>query len=302
MDFKVERLINQFPFLDRIIPAETVGSPTHVDVKVIRADSSHMYWTTDVIDGVGQTIGRGNGKNHVGTRSENIYLIDGVSSWRVREDSGALIDILQNGYSDPDRWDAVVFASCEHWHEAPSEAEEANYLLLGDFVENELTIRVLQAPKAGFGALIANTDLLSNVSLNMPTMLDFMHKGDKRFERLNEALGHLANEFESKVYDQGLREIVSASEVKGMSGRYGGVNLMTWVMCGRVMMTFHGLNGRQITLIGVEEGKLRAGVQSIDATFDEAKEIISTVIRVWETTSPAKRPSLHHDDDQVNLF
>jgi len=82
------------------------------------------------------------------------------------------------------------------------------------------------------------------------------------------------NQFDVGAYRPVLRPIIDASSERGMSGDVGGVILRSWVMAGRVMLTFER-GDTSVTILGAEgEDDPRFGLQSLDATVFEARAMI----------------------------
>jgi hypothetical protein len=83
---------------------------------------------------------------------------------------------------------------------------------------------------------------------------------------------------------------------------------MSWVMCGRLMMTFQApnLNDPELrdtfTIIGNEHPTTPMfGFRSINATVDRATELVRRVISVWNNTPAEELVKMFHDDKNVGL-
>jgi len=96
------------------------------------------------------------------------------------------------------------------------------------------------------------------------------------------------DKFLRQVYRQGMFELIQACDQRGMSANFGDTTLMTYVMCGRVMLTFEGRDG-QVSFV-VEEGDplcYSGGLQSIEGDLFIALGLINDVINHWPDVKKA---------------
>ncbi len=99
------------------------------------------------------------------------------------------------------------------------------------------------------------------------------------------------DKFLRKVYWRGLYKVVDDCNKKGMKGKFGGTELRTYVMAGRIMFTFARKNPKSmweggednVSFVG-EDGDplaLGAGAQSVYADLPTALSMIEEVIAHW---------------------
>ncbi len=120
-------------------------------------------------------------------------------------------------------------------------------------------------------------------------------------------LQQMFDKFLRLVYRRGLYEITNKSEKRGMIGVFGGTELCTCIMAGRIMFTFARRNDNNkrymikrgnelilndsVSFIG-EDGDplcLSAGLQSVHADLSTALGLIEDVIRCWPQEAAAQR-------------
>jgi len=90
------------------------------------------------------------------------------------------------------------------------------------------------------------------------------------------------DKFLRQVYRQGMFDMITAVDQRGMSGEFGPTTLRTYTMCGRIMFTFANKE-EDVTFIA-EEGDpncYNSGLQSLNADFLGALNLIQDVINHW---------------------
>ena len=106
--------------------------------------------------------------------------------------------------------------------------------------------------------------------------------------------------FERDAYQPVLRPIIEASTKKGMSGDVGAVTLRSFVMAGRIMLTFE-CDGKSVTILGADgEDAPRFGLHALEATVFEAREMLeiaADLYRQW----PQDYGSRFKDDPHTTL-
>lgn len=102
---------------------------------------------------------------------------------------------------------------------------------------------------------------------------------------INEAVEKLqiqCKEFESKVWFNGLQAEVHNSKFKGLSAKNDSVQVLTYAMCGRCMITINSGQDKDydhITFITSEDGSNPVmGIQGIHCTYEKAAKLINTAI------------------------
>ncbi|MFA5124804.1 MAG: hypothetical protein WC473_03195 [Patescibacteria group bacterium] len=127
------------------------------------------------------------------------------------------------------------------------------------------------------------------------------------------------DKFTRLVYRRGLGEIIEKCPKSGMSGKFGDVELRTFITAGRIMFTFAKpidkskksyykdgdktyCNEWSVSFIG-EDGDpllLSAGMQSIGADFRTALNLIEEVIKNWPS-APKQQKRIYKASPNVSL-
>ncbi len=111
-------------------------------------------------------------------------------------------------------------------------------------------------------------------------------------------------EFTRHVYKAGLQDIIDESRERGMSGRFGDVTLRSYVITGRLGLTFESQRDQthSVSLVGPEgEPDPRFGVLSCHtATAWQARALIATVLALWPDDRTAQR-QIFRDDPETML-
>lgn len=310
---QIADLMRQFPAIARIHNEVVRGTPNpEVKIRVQRADPSFMYWEADNVEGDRHHLVREGGDE--GTRYEHAYVLDVDGdilkkvSWQQFGDYKPIRDIfLKRPHFHPSHVGAILVVTRYDWYKKPPGAYERSGGLAAH-MGAEIYYTIHQSPDAGFEWLIKTTDLSKNVELTERLLTQGMLKDLPEFQEAFNKLMRLASTFERRVYNTGLKEIIDASKKKGMSGAFGEVSLMSWVMCGRIMMTFeaNNLQNPQIkdtfTIIGNNPPEeARFGFRSIYATADRATEMVEKVLKGWEETTETDRVKLYRDSESVKL-
>lgn len=97
-------------------------------------------------------------------------------------------------------------------------------------------------------------------------------------------------QFQDQVYNLGgLGEFIAKSSSRGMSGRFGDTSLRSYVIAGRLMLTFSrgvGNDENSVSFVTDDEDLLgiEGGLQSCFASLPEALAMIQDVITNWEAS------------------
>jgi hypothetical protein len=315
---KFDRLINSkkfdvVKFLHKnwieTIPMELVRAQLFVQ----RADPSLMFRHADNVKGNGRHyIARERGE--VGTRHEVAYLVARNNTilgaqFYTEFDGFQRVKDFFNGFSDYDAVAYILWVTQEEWYEKPTDEAEEKGAYYGEQVSFEMTYTVYFPPKdGGFKKLIAEADITKNVELTERTLTRGLIEHDPLYEAASKRLSVFAKKFELKVYTMGLMDTIDSSNARGMSGNFGGVEVMSWVMCARIMITMEAPNPANpklrdsFTIIGNEpRAEAKFGWRSICATADRAAELVETVIKSWQSVSADKRSKFFKDNKDVKL-
>lgn len=101
------------------------------------------------------------------------------------------------------------------------------------------------------------------------------------------------------VAGAGLWDRIRESSQKGMSGIFGSVELRTYCIIGRIMLTF-AEEPCWITYIADESAVDRIGLQAALSSADTAVRLMQTVIDLWPGTVEAQR-LVFRDNDNISI-
>lgn len=129
------------------------------------------------------------------------------------------------------------------------------------------------------------------------------------FKAKDTVIEQTLDEFLHRVYRRGLAKVIDNCKHRGMSGKFGNTELRSYVMAGRLELTFTrstpvgvGLDEYSISFMGEEgdESAKRFGIQSIYAPFFEAIQMIEEVISNWPKFPP-EQAKVFTSQDSVKL-
>lgn len=130
------------------------------------------------------------------------------------------------------------------------------------------------------------------------------------------------DKFLRRVWWQGMYEMADKCKVPGMSGKFGETQLRTRIMAGRVMFTFARrkegktgiyLGGELVDTLPYQEDSvsfvaddsdplaLGTGLQSTDADFRTALDMIEDVIKVWPNNEK-ERKKVYRADRKISMI
>lgn len=121
------------------------------------------------------------------------------------------------------------------------------------------------------------------------------------------------------VYRRGLGDMIEKCDKRGMSGKFVGIDLRTYVTAGRIMFTFAKridpdkagyykvgddlvCNEHSVSFVG-EDGDplcLSAGLQSVHADFRTALDLIEDVVKFWPQDAKEQK-KMFKADPKVNM-
>ena len=114
------------------------------------------------------------------------------------------------------------------------------------------------------------------------------------------------DKFLRRVYRNGLFEIISQCQKRGMSGEFGHTVLRTHVSAARIMFTFARKQEEgevSVSFLAAENDNLAlsAGIQSIYADLHTALDMINDVVNLWPDTEK-KRNDIYQENEKVSMW
>jgi hypothetical protein len=312
---RFEQLLQQHPYLQEVVRREKDATPLGAEflpeIRIKRGDADLLFRRADNVDGDRQNILDMEDHTVVGAREEYyIPLFGNGDTGNVRLWSGSfgrghfVRDVFHGNPYDNPAWDdyvdpyevvnSIIWVTAEDWWHADDNGRPSGLLRRRAF------ITVYQPPREGWRKLYIEADPLVNVTLHGWQMLSGA-EFDGPYQRiLVDRFKRLAMKFQDEVWATGLGVTVDASRRKGMSGHFGDVEVLTYIMAGRLMVQFER-GGASITLNGLDEPNPNLGFGSIHGTAQQAEQMVRDAIAFWQTSDAETRRTVHQDNDNVSM-
>lgn len=148
------------------------------------------------------------------------------------------------------------------------------------------------------------------------------HEIDSYCNAQSHVLQHTFDKFVRSVYRNGMYETIDKCKSRGMAGKFGRTELRSYVMAGRIMLTFarkrkgktvyygpdnkpfHTLPYKEDSVSFVAEDgdplALSAGIQSVQANFRTSLDMIEDVVRHWPG-KPKEQKAVYKASKSVSL-
>lgn len=171
---------------------------------------------------------------------------------------------------------------------------------------------------------VGESDILDQ-SLAVQTTIGFLLKEvtgqewvNKDIETYCNAQKHVLQQtfdkFVRRVYRRGMSDAVGKCLSRGMSGRFGEVELRTFTTMGRVLFTFarridnskegdeRYFNEHTVSFVAADDDPLclSAGLQSVHADFRTALDLIEAVVKNWPPDTSEQR-KLFKEDTKIGI-
>lgn len=309
----IDQLIGQHPAIAEILKErrQKKANEGQITIKVQKADHDFLFQFGCNYTGSNGCVCRIKNGEHEGEKARQRDILhyighDGsvLSKFLYEQAEGRSRMSVREIIGMPgllDKISAFIWLSVYHWYKPSTEGQEADGLHYGEYLRTELYFTVYTEPKKGWQHLLDSVDYLSNVTLHNDLIRYGVLQRDVNWEHVSEELQKLANKFQNQVYLTGMRQLVDATQTRGLSGQFGKVQLMSYVLAGRIQFTLQE-GDNQFTIIGVEgKDDPRMGYNSICATYPKAKELVETVIDIWQRTPSTSRSELFNPDEKVNI-
>jgi hypothetical protein len=292
--------------------AKIRGCEFSVIIKVKRGDPNLMFRQAEDVDGVRRSLCDPESPELKGVRLEYYRPInrDGQAgegrSWQGWKDhyvrdlfTRDCYDWHGAGENPFEVVDSIVWVVKETWY--PEDIDLEDFDAREKPVRMNLWITIYKEPKKGWRELYHRADPLVNVTLHGERLMPGPSFRDSFRVVLYERLNKLAEEFQQKVWSQGFGKIVDDSQMKGMSGQYDGVKVMTYIIAGRLRIQFE-CDGVMLNFAGLDDvADPRMGFGSITGTVPQVEKMVWDAIKFWESADDKTRQSVHQDDEKVGI-
>lgn len=311
----IERILREFPEARELYAPfrpekfSELHPGTELDVRVLvqRADPNLMYWRPDNVSGRGRHLL--DLEHHLyGSRVE-VCVFYGHDKKRVAL-LGTDTEVLHKLFARDalyKRVASIITMSQTLWFDREPTEEGA---WLGELKRFEVTLTIYKQPNAaqtmfgersGWEALAEETDVRRNVKLYGPFMLPHPDLDAPWYRELAVMMSERAKTFERFVWSRGFGKIVDDSKSRGMSGMFGDITVMSYVLAGRVQVQLERGDIRFTMIAQDEVDDPRMGVNSLDGTVDEITALVDDVVTFWLMADEATRAACYHDNSDVGI-
>lgn len=311
----IERILGEFPearelyapFRPGRFSELYPGAELDMHVLVQRADPNLMYWRPDNVSGRGRYLV--DDERHLYGKRAEMCVFYGHDEQRVAL-LGMDTEVLHKLFARDSlykRVGSIITMSETLWFDKVPTEEGA---WLGALKRFEVTLTIYKQPNAaqtmfgersGWEALAEETDVYRNVKLYGPLMFPHPDLNASWYRELVVMMSERAKMFERFVWSRGFGKIVDDSKSRGMSGMFGDITVMSYVLAGRVQVQLER-GGIRFTMIAQDEvDDPRMAVNSLDGTVDEITALVDDAATFWLMADDATRTSCYHDDGDVNI-
>ena len=317
---RIAQLLREYPILQEIYSnaaelAKLHGCEFDTIIKVKRGNPNLMFRQANDALGNGMFIGKPGDASVLGTCVEYYRPVNrsgelgNVRDWRSLKDH-YVRDLFQRpcydwnllavteGKDPFETIDKIVWVTEEKWY------PEKNSDMINDRtrpIHMNLWITIYKEPKKGWHELYRTADPQINVDLHSWQLMAGPNFQDSFRDVIYDRLNRLAQEFQQKVWNDGFGTIVDSSSARGMSGMYGDVRVLTYIIAGRLRLQFER-RGAMLNFAGLDEvGDPRLSFGSIDSKLPQAEKMVRDVIKFWENADEETRQNVHQDDTNVGL-
>lgn len=304
---RIEALVEQFPFLRQLVDEWSSHGESHrIHIRVDRMDERLMFYKPEVLAmNSGSYWTRMEGEESVaGYSKANAYVVmkndlqhaNSCWIWDDRE-VYTIRSMLMPYMHRLEKIANLVQVEDTFWHAYIQGVGQSPFGEL-KLAERRITVhRPPQDRKGGLKGLYESASFDRHAQLSTRQFIDGVVRNHPEYMGVSEQLDALIDQFVSAVYNKGLRSRIDRSRSSGMSGKFGDVKLMTYVMAGRVMLTFNR-KSTSVSLVASEDGAPCMGLQSLSGTYPEVRDVIQTVIDVFRNRDGLLMPYNNLKDDK----
>ena len=281
---KLQNMEQEFPFL-RSFSEKNFGAflrdkYTTLDIKVQRIDANTLFYFGDHADGHNRSFFT---DKHYASLFTCFFFIDAAgqvifSKWGRLYDR-ALIHILSlRRYLHTT---TIIKAEIETWYkrEFDEKGEEIDGIFK-HFSHRKINMTINKEPEEGLSSLLDDPDLTTKLRLNARLMTSMICHTKAEYDRIDIHLQEIKNSFK-KFFEERLQTPMYLE--RAFNIEIEGIKFLSLSTAGRLLITLDTPT-MQISYIATDEenGDSRMGVNSIEGTIAEAKEITEKFIASCE--------------------
>jgi hypothetical protein len=306
---RIKQLLDEHPPLRQVYNEERAGynygrTRTEVNFRITvqRGDARLLFSAGSNVDGDRSYIGSPDAPGLKGDRFEYFYPVNHqgqigeIRNWIESKATGRryVRDTFEwpmydwkaqdSHFGDNafDVIDSLIWVTREKWYDEGADLSHPIIKPVPGRVDVYITL--FRSPKQGWRQLYLDSDPLRNVPLTGSKL--FMGADiltDPYVTVIYDRFNRLAGKFQDLVWDGGLGERIISASYSGMIGQYGTVQLRSYILAGRLALTF-SRGDAEVQLGGFDQIKPNLGLNAIDGTAQQAQEMIEEVMRFWKET------------------
>lgn len=318
---RTRQLLKQYPFLEDIYVSEVEAAPLGCEVwpviAVKRADNDLMFRRADNVSGAGHYLADPERPDLIGTRYEYYYPVSRsgqlgkIRHWPADETQYVRDLFLSEcrdwvesrdaltGEDPFDVVDGIVWVTRQDWYPAGSNLSRTFHGARP--VRRNLWITLHREPRQGWRQLHRTADILVNVTLQGYRLTAGPVRNEPFRAVVYARLDKLGRDFQEKVWRTGLGEIINGSSMRGMSGNFGTVRVLSFITAGRMQIQLER-GGASFVLGGLDNlADPAIGFFSISGTLRQAERMVEDVIKFWEGADDNTRRTVYQDNANVGI-
>lgn len=295
---KLEKMEQEFPFLKEFL-AKNFGEflkdkKTSLEIKVERIDANLLFYRGDHADGHQSRFLK---EKHYGSLFTSLFFINDIGKTTfyhfgpLREYSLldikniSLISRILRGNTINECIHYIIKGEIETWYEYEKDEKGHNVEVFKHFDNRKVRLTIYKEPENGLDSLLNDPDLINKVQITIKLLNSLYYSHKDYYDQIQNYLDELKDKF--KPFFEKYLQAPMYKE-RSFNCEFGSVKFLSVSLAGRLLITLDTPQS-QISFMALDEekGDSRMGVNSIDATLNEAKriteEIISIVTKEFES-------------------
>lgn len=162
-------------------------------------------------------------RNREALRDQDYEIFARLVFWKTK---------IARGYTDPIYGEVkfLVWASVEAWHE-DTKTEGDFSQRFGKFHSRNVELTIYTEPAEGFHKVDEDACMDENLCVNQDLLLRAVMRKHYEIIALEGRLRELCRTFEDEVYFKGMMEVVDKGKVRGASGDFNGIEVLSTELC-----------------------------------------------------------------------
>ncbi|MFA7717919.1 MAG: hypothetical protein WC875_04345 [Candidatus Absconditabacterales bacterium] len=278
---KLENLEQEFPFLKSFLEKNfglaLKDKRTTLNIKVQRIDPEILFYFGDHMDGHRCRFIK---EKQYGSLFTSFFFINNAGE-PIYFRFGPLHDWVLNDLLIVNKkfqanTKTIVKAETETWYDIEKNDEGEAIPVFKHFSSRQIHMTIYKEPEAGLLSLVNDPNLVTKVRLYTRLLIRLICSRNKNYKIVESKLEEIKNQFKS-FFEEHLQ--AEMYKERAFNCQVGDIKFLSLSMAGRLLITLDTPT-TQISYMAVDEEKCdsRMGVNSIEATLEEAKTITESFI------------------------